>query len=549
MEKLGSQSAAKEDLVQSFQNEKKETKLSINQIDTDSDVAIIKEEGEYSSDWHNIVDWDLQVRLEAGLIAFYSPYPEVRSVTEPFDDPNMPCETIRVYILGIIWCGIGAFINQFFSQRQPPINLTSAIVQVFLYPCGICLHWILPKYKFKIWKYTIDLNPGPWTQKEQMLTTLFYSVSGSAVYVNSNIEDQKIKVFYNDQWLNMGYDICLMLSTNFIGFGLAGIIRKFAVYPVQSVWPSVFPTLAVNKALMQGEKKENIYGWKISRYNFFFIVCIASFFYFWIPDYLFTAMSTFNWLSWIKPDNLNLANITGSVLGLGINPIPTFDWNVLNFCSPLALPFFNQVNTYVGGVLGFFCIVAVWYSNFKWTKYLPINANSLYTNTGESYSVTEILSSDGLFKQELYDSYGPPFYSAGNLVMYGAFFAIYPFGFLYEIIINWKPISFAIAQLFSMMKNRKQSTYDGFNDPFSRQMKKYNEVPEWWFSCFLVASVVLAILCVKLYPMETPVWTIFFAIGINFLFLIPITAIYSRTGFSYALNVLVELIIGYALMI
>ncbi|KAI5957027.1 OPT2, partial [Candida theae] len=81
-----------------------------------------------------IVDWDLQVRLEAVLIAYWSPYPEVRAVTRPFDDPTLPVETFRVYLIGIIWTGIGAVINQFFSERQPAITLNMSVVQVFLYP-------------------------------------------------------------------------------------------------------------------------------------------------------------------------------------------------------------------------------------------------------------------------------------------------------------------------------------------------------------------------------------------------------------------------------
>lgn len=542
-----SQAGVKGTLQNALNNEKNETVINTNHYESDSSSGKI-EEGSYSGDWHNIVDWDLQIKLEAALIAFYSPYPEVRAVTEPFDDPDMPCETIRVYILGIFWCAIGAVIDQFFSQRQPSIALSSAVVQIFLLPCGMFLHWVLPAKKIKLWKYTIDLNPGPWNKKEQMLATLFYSVTGgSTSYVSYNLHAQKMSIFYGNEWANFGYQLLLILSTNYVGFGLAGIIRKFAVYPVQSVWPSILPNLAVNKALMQPDKKELINGWKISRYNFFFITFGASWLYFWIPNYLFGALSTFNWITWINPYNLNLVNITGSVRGLGLNPIPSFDWNVINYPLPLALPFFNQVNTYIGAILGFFCIIGLWYSNYKWTKYLPINSNKLFTNTGKVYQVRKVVSEDSLFSKTKYESYGAPFYSAANLIVYGSFFALYPFAFFYESALYWKPISKALKGLGSLVKDWKRSTYDGFNDPYSRHMKKYKEVPEWVFTCVLIMSIVLAILCVKLYPAETPVWTIFFVIGLNFVFLIPITAIYSRTGFSFALNVLTELIIGYAL--
>ena len=90
---------------------------------------------------HEIVDWDLQVRLEAVLVAYWSPYPEVRAVTFPYDDPTIPVETFRVYLIGIIWTAIGAVINQFFTERQPAITLAMAVVQVFLYPSGLLCEW------------------------------------------------------------------------------------------------------------------------------------------------------------------------------------------------------------------------------------------------------------------------------------------------------------------------------------------------------------------------------------------------------------------------
>lgn len=524
-------------------DEKKDADVSVND---NSDSTSENEAGSYNKDVYSVVDWDLQVRLEAAIITFYSPYPEVRAVTEPFDDQTIACETLRVYILGVLWVGIGSVIDQFFSERQPSIGLGSSVVQVFLFPCGTLLHWILPTKKFKIWKFEIDLNPGPWTHKEQLLATLFYSVTSGGSYVSTNIIVQKLPIFYNNEWADFGYQTLLMLTTNFMGFGLAGIIRAFAVYPHQSVWPTILPTLAVNRTLMKPEKKENINGWTISSFLFFFVVSGGSFLYFWIPNYLFQALSTFNWITWIKPDNLNLVNVTGSFSGLGLNPITTFDWNNI-FGGPLYYPFYTTVSNYVGMILGFFTIIGLWYSNYKWTKYIPINTNRLFTNEGKPYRVLNVVNEKSLFDQEKYEKYGPPFYSAANLVSYGSFFAMYPFVLFYESILYWRPIKKALASLWRLTKNFKESSYRDFHDPYSRHMKKYPEVPEWVYAIVLVLSVVFAILCVTLYPAETPVWTIFFALGLNVAFLIPITAIASRTGFAFSLNVLAELIIGYAI--
>lgn len=538
-------------LHHSGEDSEKKSQESKIEFSVDQKTTVVSSEDEVASSFNDtllLLDWPLQVRLEAAIIEFYSPYPEVRAVTEPFDDPTIACETIRVYILGVIWTAIGAVVDQFFSGRQPAITLSSSVVQIFLFPCGTFLAYILPKWKFKIWNVQFDLNPGPWTNKEQMLATLFYSVTGGhASYVSSNIQVQKLKQFYNNEWADFGYQTLLMLSNNFLGFGLAGIIRKFAVYPHQSVWPSVLPGLAVNRVLMKKEVKENIHGWKISSFKFFFVAFVGSFLYFWIPNYLFRALSTFSWISWISPNNLDLVNVVGFRSGLGLNPIPSFDWNIINYNNPLVLPFYNQMNNLVGLILGFCTILGLWYSNTSWTKFIPINTNALYNNKGTRYQVSQVVNKNSLFDQQKYDSYGPPYYSAASLVAYGSFFLSYPFLFFYESVIYWRPITKAFKKLWQSMKNYRLSTYDGFTDPFSRHMRVYKEVPEWAFLLILIISISLLIVCVQIYPAQTPVWSIFFAVGINFLFLIPITAIHSRTGFGFSLNVLTQLVIGYAI--
>ena len=67
----------------------------------------------------------------------------------------------------------------------------------------------------------------------------------------------------------------------------------------------------------------------------------AMFIYFWFPNYIIQAMSYFNWTTWIAPNNVRLAAVSGSVTGLGLNPLPTFDWNQLvAITDPLISPFF-----------------------------------------------------------------------------------------------------------------------------------------------------------------------------------------------------------------
>ncbi|CAI5759167.1 unnamed protein product [Candida verbasci] len=524
-------------------HEKLAANIDVKQVNDDDSTS---DEELGSVNGSEVKDWALQVRLEAVLVAYWSPYFIVRSVCDPYDDPTIPCETLRVYIISIIWVAIQSVINEFFSQRLPSISLSSAAVQVFLYPSGVLFEKILPKWKFKIWKYEFDLNPGPYNFKEQMLASCFTSVAGGTVYVTYNVLMQKMDIYYGNKWVDVGYQVLLMLSTQFMGFGFSGLLRKFAVYPTDAVWPSILPTIRLNKTLMTPERPSIINGWKISSYNFFFVSFAAAFAYLWLPSYLFAALSNFNWMTWIKPDNLDLTVITGYNYGLGFNPFPTFDWTVIG-SGNLYQPFFTTLSSYIGSIISFFIIVGIYYSNYKWTKYIPINSNKLFTNEGQTYHVSQVVDENSMFDEKKYEQIGPPFYSAANLVQYGAFFAIYPFHFVYEIATNYKAYGVAFKSFYLQFKDFKRSTYEGSDDPHVTMMKAYPEVPEWIYLTVLVLSIVFAILCVKIYPAETPVWSIFFVVGLNFVFLIPLVSVSARTMFSLALNVLVELIIGYAI--
>lgn len=502
---------------------------------------------------------NFKARLLATLFHFHSVYPEVRAVTDVYNDPDEPCETIRSYTLAIIWVIIASGINEFFSHRQPSIKLYSSVVSVLLYPCGKAWEVIMPNVNIPWFGgKKLPLNPGPYSYKEQMFATLLTGVSGSTIYVVANIIAQKN--YYKNDWVDFGFQILLVLSSQCLGLSFAGIMRKFVIYPSRAVWPTMLPTLALNRALLKPERKESIHGWKITRYNFFWAVFGGMFCYFWIPDYLFQALSTFNWINWIAPNNFNLAMVTGSKSGLGLNPITTFDWNVASFAfKPLATPVNTVLNEFFGIIVGFFIIIGLYYTNTKWSAYLPINSNNIFTNTGEKYQVTEILT-DGLMDLEKYQNYSPPFYSAANLLMYGSSFAVYPLTFFYNSFKEWSTIKRAFKMMFSEAKELFQGfsfkkvlftdpkSYSGFNDAHSKMMMKYKEVPDWYYMVILVISFVLAVLCVELYPQtKTPVWGLVFVVAINFAFLIPFSVLYAVTGAHVGLNVLVELIVGYAL--
>lgn len=412
-----------------------------------------------------------------------------------------------------------------------------------------------------------------------MLSTIIVNVGLTSAYVFWNIQTEQ--VYYKDTWLTPGYQILLLLSTQLMGIGFAGMMRRFVVYPIQAIWPNILPTLALNRALLVNDNHDTVHGWTMSRYKFFFIFFAAMFCYFWLPGYAFTGLSYFAWMTWISPSNFKLALVTGSQLGLGFNPISSFDWNVFaTYSFPLTYPFFAFTQQYIGTVIAGLAILGLYLSNFKWTAYLPPNSSGIFDNTGNPYNITRVMI-NGQLDLDAYNSYSPAFYSAGNLVVYCCFFAFYTLTFVFIVLDFWRPLTKAYRRMCSAawsqikymfvslhnaatsfgtgnfrqgfhhlfhMMDGEGSVYDGFDDPFTQMMKNYKEVPDWWFFIIAVIAFIFAIIILKTWEeLGTPVWTIFFVIGLNLVFLVPMSYLYAISGTTEGLNVVTELVVGYAL--
>ena len=354
-------------------------------------------------------------------------------------------------------------------------------------------------------------------------------------------------VYYGLDFITFGYQLMLTLFVQLMGMGFAGYLRRFSVYPVKALWPTILPIIAMNRALTRLEPRENIYGWTISRYKFFYICTISMAIYYWLPGYIFTALSTFNWMTWISPENVTLAILTGSSLGLGLfNPITTFDWNVATSSyAALAQPFFSTCTMWFGTLLSAPIILAIYYSNMNFTAYLPINSSSAFANDGKPYRVQNVVVNNKL-DEASYQAYSPPFYSAGYILTVGANFAFYPVYFLYIMVNQWTTIGQAYVNFYKGLRYGK-GNYEGAMDVHSRLMSQYPEVPDWWFLLILVVAVVVACVFLTIYPLDTPVWLVFLMIGVNLVFAVPLSFLSATTGTNLGLGSLIQVLTGYLL--
>jgi hypothetical protein len=118
--------------------------------------------------------------------------------------------------------------------------------------------------------------------------------------------------FYN-QDLGVVYQVLLTLSTQILGYALAGATRQYLVRPSGMIWPATLVSTAMFRALHKNENKP-ANGWRISPSKFFLVVFCGSVAFYFLPGLLMPALSNFSVITWFAPDNVVVANLVSTWL-------------------------------------------------------------------------------------------------------------------------------------------------------------------------------------------------------------------------------------------
>lgn len=283
-------------------------------------------------------DWD----------AHTSPFPEVRAVVPETDDTPMPVNTVRAWVLGIIFVFVGAGVNQFFSLRYPGVHIVALVAELVAYPLGVLMAKVLPISRF---------NPDRhFNIKEHVLVTIMSNVSFGFGAADSTNIIQAAR-FYGFH-LQTGFSVMVVLCCQLLGYGVAGLSARWLVEPASMIWPGVLSNAALLTTL-HSRANAVANGWRISRIKFFMLVGGGAFIWYWLPGLMFTGLSYFTWICWIAPKNLAVNQVFGMVTGMGLFPL-TFDWSMIAYnTNPLLSPHWAALNVFMGFVVFFWIVTPV----------------------------------------------------------------------------------------------------------------------------------------------------------------------------------------------
>ncbi|KAK4340083.1 hypothetical protein RND71_041545 [Anisodus tanguticus] len=461
---------------------------------------------------------------------------EVRLTVTNTDDPTLPVTTFRMWFLGLFSCCLLSFLNQFFSYRTEPLVITQITVQVATLPIGHFLATVLPTTKFRLPGFgsrLFSLNPGPFNMKEHVLISIFANAgsafgNGSAYAVGIVTI---IKAFYHRNisflagWL-------LIITTQVLGYGWAGLLRKYVVEPAHMWWPSTLVQVSLFRALHEKDDR------RMSRAKFFLIALICSFCWYLVPGYLFSTLTSISWICWVFSKSVTAQQVGSGMRGLGLGAI-TLDWSVVAsfLFSPLICPFFAIVNVFAGYMLIIYIVIPIAYWGFDLygASKFPIFSSHLFTSQGQKYDISSIVNDKFELDIGKYEEQGQ--------IHMSMFFALtYGFGFATIASTLTHVALFYGREIYE----RFRASYKGKDDIHTRLMRKYKDIPSWWFNALLLVTLAVSlILCIFLNnQVQMPWWGLIFASAIAFIFTLPVSIITATTNQTPGLNIITEYVMG-----
>lgn len=351
------------------------------------------------------------------------------------------------------------------------------------------------------------------------------SASGAA-YETEVLATQKL---YYNIIPNTVVAILLLLSSQLLGYGMAGVLRKSLVYPTKMLWPGVLPLNSLLETLHRDKtemrKKFNLF-WIV-----FGIVAVWELF----PQYIMPLLTGVSIFCLANRKSLVFTNIFGGTSGnegLGLLSI-SFDWQYIG-TSAFFLPLITFVNSFIGFILCMFLFVGLYYGNVWRALDFPFLSQQLFSQNSNSshyvvYNQSAILNSKLELDENALQSQGLPFFTATNAAGLLTTNLGVSSTIVHMLLWNYDIISaafagFTIASIGSKLKfwQRKPSS-GGLTeeeksglDPHYKLMLAYDEVPSWWYLLTLLVSFVIALFCIYNLKSTLPWWGFLIACALSF---------------------------------
>ncbi|KAF7307796.1 OPT oligopeptide transporter [Mycena kentingensis (nom. inval.)] len=454
------------------------------------------------------------------------------AILSTHDDPELPSVTFRSLFLGIGLSAFASVLATIYTFKPQNASVSQLFCLIIAYVLGTAMHSVIPSHGF--WRY---LNPGPFNIKEH---TFIVIMSGTASNVAVGMEIIAALDLFYDLKLNAAVAIFQIFATQMLGYGVAGILRTFLVYPTYAFYPTYISVVNLLQSL----------HWRVAlnakKRQFFWIVFAAIFFYEWIPQYPFPLLTAISIIC--LADNgrhefvRNLFGAGSSNEGIGFASVST-SWTLITQGNPLIWPLQTQINSYIGMWLGYAILTGSYYANRFNGRDLPFMSTSLFGEDGSKYNQTLIITdSYGLNKTALAEV-GLPRYTTTYAISQMCYNLSLGAAVTYLFVWHWAELKAAFGGLRFLKRGHAD-----VDDPHYKEMQKYPEVPQWVYATLFVVSLAVGIGCSYAGPHGTvlmPAWGILYFTFFSCIISVVLGFITATTGFSISIKYAIQIMAAF----
>ncbi|RUS20254.1 hypothetical protein BC937DRAFT_95600 [Endogone sp. FLAS-F59071] len=387
----------------------------------------------------------------------------------------------------------------------------------------------LPTTQFNLFGWRCSFNPGPFNVKEHVMIAIAASTGGTSAYATDILAIQDL--FYGQRIGPLG-GILLLISSQCIGYALAGICRKLLVRPAAMIWPSNLVSVSLYNTLHGDENTTR------KRFRFFMIAFVAMFVWEFFPTMIAPILQSLAVLCWIGPNNGLLNKLGAAAGGLGMLDF-SFDWNAISTTGPFYTPFWAQMNYYVGMLFQVWILIPILYFTNVWNaQVFPIASTKSYDQFGNIYNQSRVINPvTGALDEAAYEAYSPVSLSVSFATAY--FFSLVAYAAtITHVALFYGP---------DIWKRFMASRAEEDEDIHTKLMRRYPEVPDWWYGAIFILMLAISIALCYYLPIHLPWWALLIAVLLAVTMILPIGVITAISNNQVGLNVVTELVCGYML--
>uniref|UniRef100_A0A0E0L784 Uncharacterized protein n=1 Tax=Oryza punctata TaxID=4537 RepID=A0A0E0L784_ORYPU len=265
-------------------------------------------------------------------------------------------------------------------------------------------------------------------------------------------------------------------------------------------WPSNLVQVSLFRALHEKERRSK---GGMTCTQFFLVAFVCSFAYYIFPGYLSQMLTSLSWICWIFPKSVLAQQLGSGLHGLGIGAIGLDTGHPSRHISEA-----------------------------HWLVH-----DGLFTATGQKYNISTIMDSQFHFDTKACEKNGSLYISTFFAISYGLGFACLTATVVHVLLFHG-------SEIWQLSKSAFQ---DKRMDIHTKLMKRYKQVPEWWFISIPIASVAITMFTCEYYieQLQLPWWGVLLACTLAIFFTLPIGIITATTNQTPGFNIITEYIMGY----